>query len=276
MLALGADEIIMHPFAEMGPIDPTVSNDFNPVDAQSRQRLGISVEDVKAYVAFIKETVGIRHEDELIKAIEILAEKIHPLAIGNVERFISQSRLIARKILGTHMDKETDQHKIDETIETLASKLYFHGHPINRKEAREELGLKVIETVPPALETAIWKLYEDYEAELENRKVYDPMADLFAAAGVPQPPQTGQACIIPPGTMFEEEVRFAIIESSRSSSTFNVKRRFVVAASGQQFEPLIRTEMLSQGWSHQQGPEPAPETPRKPKSRSGARGGTQA
>jgi hypothetical protein len=50
MLALGADEIVMHPFAEMGPIDPTVSNDFNPVDAQTHQRLGISVEDVKAYV----------------------------------------------------------------------------------------------------------------------------------------------------------------------------------------------------------------------------------
>jgi ClpP class serine protease len=24
LLALGADEIVMHPFAEMGPIDPTV------------------------------------------------------------------------------------------------------------------------------------------------------------------------------------------------------------------------------------------------------------
>jgi len=37
MLALGADEIVMHPFAEMGPIDPTVSNDFNPVDPTTQQ-----------------------------------------------------------------------------------------------------------------------------------------------------------------------------------------------------------------------------------------------
>jgi hypothetical protein len=41
MVALGADEIVMHPFAEMGPIDPTVSNEFNPVDAQTHQRMGI-------------------------------------------------------------------------------------------------------------------------------------------------------------------------------------------------------------------------------------------
>jgi hypothetical protein len=119
----------------------------------------------------------------------------------------------------------------------------------------------------------IWKLYEDYEAELENRKVYDPMSDLFAAAGAPQTPQQGQACIIPPGTMFEEEISFVIIESLRTSSRFTAKRRFVVAASGQQFEPLIRTEGLSQGWSHRQAPEPAPAEPPKRKPRSGARGG---
>ena len=33
LLALGADGIVMHPFAELGPIDPTVANDFNPVRA---------------------------------------------------------------------------------------------------------------------------------------------------------------------------------------------------------------------------------------------------
>jgi len=258
MLALGADEIVMHPFAEMGPIDPTVSNDFNPVDAQTHQRVGISVEDVKAYVGFIKETVGIRHEDELVKAIEILAQKVHPLALGNVERFIAQSRLIARKILLTHMSEETDQHKIDETIETLASKLYFHGHPINRKEARLELGLKVAETVPPALETATWKLYLDFEEELKNKQTFDPMVDIFNAAGVPQTPQPGQASIIAAGTMTEDDYKYAFVESSRLSSVFVLKRRFVVAASGQQFEPLIRAETLSQGWSHQQAPAPAP------------------
>ena len=51
-----------------------------------------------------------------IKQLDIFLCSNGELAIGNVERFISQSRLIARKILGTHMNKETDQHKIDETM----------------------------------------------------------------------------------------------------------------------------------------------------------------
>jgi hypothetical protein len=256
MLALGADEIVMGPFGEMGPIDPTVTNEYNPVDPTTQQKIGISVEDVKAYVGFIKDTVGIRHEDELVKAIEILAQRVHPLALGNVERFISQSRLIARKILLTHMKDETSKHEIDEIIETLASKLYFHGHPINRKEAREELNLKVADNVPPELEAAMWNLYRDYEIELKNDNPFDPMADIFNAAPAPAV-QPSQGAIIPPGTAATHSQRLALVETARLSSAFDLNRRLVVAGTGQQGEPLIRSETLNQGWTQTPALEPA-------------------
>lgn len=269
MLALGADEIVMHPFAEMGPIDPTVSNDFNPIDPHTQQRVGISVEDVKAYVGFIRDTVGIRHEDELIKAIEILAQKVHPLALGNVERFIAQSRMIARKILLTHMNDEKSGHEIDETIETLASKLYFHGHPINRREAREELRLKVAENVTPELETTLWNLYLDFEEELQNDRIFDPMADIFNQAPNPIPAQPGQQPlppIIPAGISTTMNNRLAIVESLRQSNTYDIKRRFVVVGNGPQAEPLIRSETLEQGWNH--FPAPVQAQRAKPKSKA--------
>jgi hypothetical protein len=256
MLALGADEIVMGPFGEMGPIDPSVANEFNPVDPSTKQRISISVEDVVAYVGFIKDTVGIRHEDELIKAIEILAQNVHPLALGNVERFVSQSRLIARKILLTHM-RGTAEHELDEIIETLASKLYFHGHPINRKEAREELKLKVSANVPPELETAMWKLYLDYETELQNKTIFDPMSAIFAKAPAPVV-VPNQVSVIPPGTYGEIKSKLAVVESVRLSSVFNIERRFVVANFGQQGEPLVRSETLKQGWHQEPAPAPAP------------------
>jgi hypothetical protein len=254
MIALGADEIVMHPFAEMGPIDPTVSNDFNPVDPVTQQRVGISVEDVKAYIGFIKDTVGIRHEDELIKAIEILANKVHPLALGNVERFLSQSRMIARKILLTHMDREDSRHQIDETIETLASKLYFHGHPINRREARDELGLKVLQNPQPKLETLIWDLYQNFEVLLENRHPFDPMSEIFRSVPTYATAQPGSIPMVPPGTSVTTKSTLAVIECARLSSAFSVERRFVVAAMGAQAEPIVRAEMLSQGWAQQPAP----------------------
>jgi hypothetical protein len=250
LLALGADEIVMHPFAEMGPIDPTVTNDYNPVDGGGR-RLGISVEDVKAYISFIKSTVGIQHEDELVKTIEILAQKVHPLALGNVERFLSQSRMIAGKILRTHMKDDNSKHAIDEIIENLASKLYFHGHPINRREAVKELDLKVLENPPAQLETAIWKLYLDFESELQNRSIFDPMSELakIVAAGGQPPP-----AVVPPGTNADMDLLVAIIEGARRSSRFRQKLRFVVAGNGQNGEPLVRTETLAQEWEDSELP----------------------
>lgn len=249
LIALGANEIVMHPFAEMGPIDPTVSNAFNPVHPQTNQVLGIGVEDVKAYISFIKSTVGIHHEDELVKTIEILAQKVHPLALGNVERFISQSRLIARKILLTHMKGDAD-HTIDEIIENLASKLYFHGHPINRKEARDELKLNVLENPPPELETAIWQLYEDFESELENRIPFDPLGAVLRAAPAPQPsdPANPRACIVLPGVSTEMEVITSMVESAVLCSRFRQELRFVVAGNGANLEPIIRQETLAQEW----------------------------
>ena len=258
LIALGADEIVMHPFAELGPIDPTVSNEFNPTDQQSGMRIGISVEDVKAYVTFIKSTVGITHEDELIRAIEVLAEKVHPLALGNVERFLSQSRMIARKILRTHMS-EAEEHTIDEIVENMASKLYFHGHPINRQEAKSDLELKVQTDLAPELERSLWDLYKDYEEYFENMTIFHPAGDLAAiriaraqaalaaaiAAAPGAPPAAPQ---LPPDKKYK--LLHSLVESTRLSSAFHTERNYTLIQGAQVGQQAIQEEILSQGWSH--------------------------
>jgi hypothetical protein len=242
LLALGADEIIMHPFAELGPIDPTVANDFNPTEQGTGRRIGISVEDVTAYVNFIKETVGITHEDELVRAIEILANKVHPLALGNVERFIAQSRMIARKILRTQA-QPPDDHTIREIIENMASKLYFHGHPINRREARDDLGLKVVIDLAPELESVMWELYREYEQDFQNLLTFNPPVDL---ANVPPSGSTP--------AKVEYDLLHAVVESERLSSKNTSRRRFTVIPLGPPGQEAIREEILAQGWSHSPAP----------------------
>jgi hypothetical protein len=242
IMALGANEIVMHRFGAMGPIDPTVTNEFNPVDPSSNRKLGISVEDVKAYVSFVKETVGIRHEEELVKTIEILASKVHPLALGNVERFISQARMIARKLLTLHTDKDKD-HTLDGIIEALASKLYFHGHPINRVEARE-LGLKVIENPGKELERAMWDLFVDFEIEMELRQSFDPMGELFANAL----PGAGTPGIFNEIARIEKIIRFAMIESMEISSRFESTVRYTLL-SDPQMQQIVNQTVLRQQWS---------------------------
>ena len=82
--------------------------------------------------------------------------------------------MIARKIMLTHM-KEADDHTIKEMVENMASKLYFHGHPINRVEAKDDLKLKVVEP-PSELETLMWNLYKDYEIDFKNNEPFNPLA----------------------------------------------------------------------------------------------------
>lgn len=170
--AMGANKIWMGPMAELGPVDPKVMNEFNPMNKTTDQTIGINVEDVSSYISFVKDTVGIKHEDELIQALNSLTDKVHPLALGNVNRFLNQSRMMAEKLLRLHMTKK-EEHLIPGIIDALTAKLYFHGHPINRKEART-LNLKVYE--PTAnIEKLMWNLYEEYEKEMLMQKAFRPV-----------------------------------------------------------------------------------------------------
>lgn len=131
------------------------------------------------------------------------------------------------------------------------------------------------ENLPETLETSMWKLYLDFEEELQNRKIFDPMADIFRAvpaAPDPQaPPQqepviqpAGQQAppqkmglppqLIPPGTTANMDLTLALVESVRLSSRFRQQKRLVVVGTGNMGEPLLREEILDQGWQSTPAP----------------------
>jgi hypothetical protein len=176
LVALGADKIWMHPMGELGPVDPKVSNEYNPVDGNGRT-IGINVEDVASYISFLKD-YGITDQKELIQGVNILETHVHPLALGNVHRFYSQARMIGKKLLLLHMSKKQGK-KITNIIDQLTAKLYYHGHPINRQEAKE-LGLKV-ERPKKEMADLMWKLYLEFEKELDLKTPFMPVTILNRA-----------------------------------------------------------------------------------------------
>lgn len=180
LIALGADHIYMHPAAMLGPTDPKVANEFNPPDPlNTTNKIGINVEDVTSYIALARKDFGVKNNEEILKLIAG-ENKIHPLSLGHVKRFQALAKMMAKKLLSLHMDK-WEYLKINKIVDTLNSKFYFHGHPINRIEATN-LGLPVTH-VDGALEKAIWDLYKDYEKEMELEKIFNAPAALKAANG---------------------------------------------------------------------------------------------
>jgi hypothetical protein len=189
LTALGANEIVMHPMGMLGPTDPTVTTPFNPRDPTNKI-LGISVEAVSAYIDLVKQDVGIQHEDELIQAFNILSQQVHPLALGSVKRFISQSRMMATKLLSLHMDGKEQAHKISEIVDSLTSKLFYHGHPINRIEARDEIGIPTVAFPPPNVEAAMWDLFLEYESEMSLDVPFDPAMEFLGEFPAIKPNET--------------------------------------------------------------------------------------
>jgi hypothetical protein len=213
LTALGADNIVMHPMGMLGPTDPTVANPFNPRDPQGRP-VGISVEDVTAYIALIKDDAGIQHEDELVQAFNKLADQVHPLALGNVKRSLSQSRMMARKLLALHMDTSKEEHKINEIVDNLTSKLFFHGHPINRQESRQQVGLYTVKDPSSTVERLMWQLYLDYEGEIKMEDPFQPAMEFVAQFPDLQPNQQN----VTPVTT----AKLAFIESQKRTDVFSV------------------------------------------------------
>lgn len=194
LVALGADDVVMNRMGCLGPIDPSVSNPFNPTHPQNAGlALPISVEDVSSYFELVKEDVGIHHEDELVQALVALTDKIHPLALGNVQRSHHQSRMLAQKLLRKHMGRG-EEHQIETIIENLKSNLFYHGHPINRKEAKSDLNLKVSEATG-SLEAAMWDLYLQYDEALNMSSPFFPLHEIELRTPVSAQPVTTQQIV---------------------------------------------------------------------------------
>lgn len=91
LIALGADKIIMGKKGELSPIDPTL-HVIVPEGAQPPPLpREIGVEDISSYITFMKERVGLTDQDALVQTITILAEKLTPVILGQVQRAYSTS-----------------------------------------------------------------------------------------------------------------------------------------------------------------------------------------
>lgn len=102
---------------------------------------------------------------------EALTRELHPLALGNVHRQYLLIRTMGKRLLGMHMD---DPDRIEQVLDTLTEKLYFHGYPLTRREARDHVGLPVIDA-SQSLEPIMWSLLKAYDQDLRlGKNALDP------------------------------------------------------------------------------------------------------
>lgn len=200
LLALGADEIIFGKHGELGPIDP-IQYFQKPGSAAGE---GISVEDVMAYLRFTQEEVGLSDQVALAQSLAHLSQNIGAVSLGSVHRIRSHIRDVALRMLASQ--KEPLSERIRETIvDTLATKVYAHGHAIGFQEAKA-MNLRAV-AAQGDVEKAMWKLWCAYEQDLKIREAPDISVNIAEKNKV-------------------EEIAIAVVESKEM--TFEFRGQFVV------------------------------------------------
>lgn len=154
MLVLGADEVVMGPISELGPIDPLVKH---PV----YRDLWVPVQAVRHCFDYLQRSIADSSNPEVASfIITPMLNKLDPWLIGDYEKTLKASRQYAEALLSRYMLRE-QPGRVAAVTEALTEGYFSHGYPIGRREARE-LGLKVTEVDGEVWEL-IWQLYLGYE-----------------------------------------------------------------------------------------------------------------
>lgn len=190
LLALGADEIVLGPQGELGPIDPQMTVQRGG-DQPIQDTIG--VEDVMSYVKFVTERAGLSDQAALGMAVSKLAERMDPVSLGRIYRTHSHIREVAGQMLRSRA-KPPNEQTMGTIIETLAERVYAHGHAIGYRDA-EAIGLPVT-AADASLDSSMWALLNEYEAEM---RVMEPLDPRMAISN---------------GDLYEEEASVAAIEST--------------------------------------------------------------
>jgi len=188
-VAMGADEIVMGPFSELGPVDPSRTHPLLPRGDDGKP-VSVSVQDLKHAMEFIKREAGKKglSGPGFATIVAALFQQVHPLAVGAIEQSYELAKLITRKVLSTHMDPKAQKGDIERIANSLSDDFKEHTYQIGVQEAKR-LGLKAQEAGDD-LHDAIWALLEYYQG-LE--RIPAPV-QLPAGTGPPgQPPQPAQS-----------------------------------------------------------------------------------
>lgn len=171
LIALGASEIIMHPYGHLGPVDMQIQT------VGERGMRHFSTEDISAFIEFVREQLSITDQEHLRKLFEPTLREVGALGLGFTARGAKLAIALGEKLLRMHRPKE--EAAVSKTVvEKLSRQFHFHGYPVSRKEALE-IGLQVNEKRCTVLEDLMWELWLDLESELKEREPFSPLSELM-------------------------------------------------------------------------------------------------
>ncbi len=172
LLVCSGDMIFMTPVAELGPLDPQIT-EINPLEKRLEQFSPLHIE---ATLELIREEFSNGNE----KLAKGLMERLQfPMTLGSFKKSLDISEQYLTKLLSSRMLKDTDPEKVKSIAKQLTTGYADHGFSINADEAKR-LGLKITELDGNELDL-VWEIHKFSKqiAGLERRIREGQLSEIF-------------------------------------------------------------------------------------------------
>jgi hypothetical protein len=164
-VALGADRLLMGDASSLAPLEPAHLRTLDV--SASAERLPVTADDVHWFIEFLRSHLRIEGEISLDSpALAHLLDRVDPLTVGATERARRFMRLLMRRTLETHLDRQDDAERIDRVVDRMTGGYLSHRFPVTRRDCEHDLELTV-ERPEQSLWKDIWELTLYYEQMLE-------------------------------------------------------------------------------------------------------------
>jgi predicted esterase YcpF (UPF0227 family) len=162
LLCLGANELVLGPMAELGPIDSQISS-AGPPPAEAPGM--ISAEEIRAFREMAEEWFGIEREEDRIQVLALVAQRVFPTSLASFYRFDKLVHQTAVELLEYQLP-DAEEGKRQQIVGQLVGGYYAHDYVLSRAEARA-LGLQV-RYASPQEEALLWELVQACHARVDE------------------------------------------------------------------------------------------------------------
>lgn len=163
VITLGAKEIVMTVFAELGPIDPIIQHPYKP-------EIRVPARSIKDFFTFLNTT---ETSDRILVDPQFkvqMSNLLDPYLIGSYQTALNSSKQIAEILLGDNA-LANNKEKIPEAVNRLSEYYYSHSYVIDRNEARQ-IGLNVINSEStPNLDKSVRQLLSSYQQFMQQNNL---------------------------------------------------------------------------------------------------------
>lgn len=187
VIALGANEIVMNVFSELGPIDPIIQHPY-------KQDVRVPARSIKDFFEFLNttETSKIMVDPQFKSQMSSLLD---PYLIGSYQTALNSSKQIAEKLLKENALRENPE-KVENAVKTFTEYYYSHSYVIDRNEARD-IGLKVVNSESiDGLDKVVRQLFSVYQQFMTQNNVLKVIGNREANRSIQAFPNINQ--VAPP------------------------------------------------------------------------------